>query len=251
MYLHAVPSGDRTKLLPPRTHTCRARRHVRAEGGGQAEALRQGGNEGHLRSPSEGFPWPGRGVVWPQVMGQRSRYYTRSFMSSARVSPSLLSVVAMLVVGRAGGLEILSPAPGAVAFLSPDAGLEVRYTLPRQAAIKVDVSAPPAPPSAPVRAACMHDDTVRVHVTVALVHAGCGRQRCVQRMRVYGVYINVCGCGSRCLGMRIPTGGRVFAWVPVHMTTPAYCMAASHSMTSASGLCASGCAHSPQMAATP
>ena len=96
-----------------------------------------------------------------------------AFMSSA--CPSLLSVVAMLVVGRAGGLEILSPAPGAVAFLSPDAGLEVRYTLPRQAAIKVDVSAPPAPPSAPARAASMYDDTVHVRAPVALVHAVCGR----------------------------------------------------------------------------
>lgn len=89
-------------------------------------------------------------------------------MASARVSQALLSVAATLVFGRAGGLEILSPAPGAVAFLSSDGGLEMRYTLPRQAAIKVDVSAP-------ARAASMHDDAVRVRAPVALVHAGCGR----------------------------------------------------------------------------
>ncbi len=39
VHLLAVPSGDRTKLLPPRTHTCRVRRHVRAEEGGQAQEL--------------------------------------------------------------------------------------------------------------------------------------------------------------------------------------------------------------------
>jgi hypothetical protein len=53
----------------PRAHTpaSRVRRHVRAEGGGQAEALRQGGNEGQVRSPAAFFPCPGRGGRWPHV----------------------------------------------------------------------------------------------------------------------------------------------------------------------------------------
>jgi hypothetical protein len=68
-HLQAGPSGDRTKLLPPRTHTCRVRRHVRTEGGGQAEALRQGGTRASALTRSR-LPMAGWGSVWPHVMGQ-------------------------------------------------------------------------------------------------------------------------------------------------------------------------------------
>ena len=46
VHLHAAPSGDRSKLPPPCTRTCRERRHVRTKGAVQAEASQQGGGGG-------------------------------------------------------------------------------------------------------------------------------------------------------------------------------------------------------------
>ena len=51
----------------------------------------------------------------------------------------ILVCVASLLALRASGVEVLSPAPGAVAFLGADGGLQVTYALAAPAAIKVDV----------------------------------------------------------------------------------------------------------------
>jgi hypothetical protein len=93
---------------------------------------------------------------------------------------TVLSVAAAMLVGCARGLEVRSPAPGSVAFLAPDGGLEVRYTLARQAAIKVDVSRPPPThPPARTRAACQ-----RARPRVACTRPSRPRMQRGRRMRV-------------------------------------------------------------------